>query len=90
MPVPLVYRLVCLFPGQGGDEFAAKVGDVGDDAAPDQVGSGRETLVDVPAGLSLVVSSSSTSPAGVLTGVARGGWATTSSMRNFVYAAHAL
>ena len=28
---------------QGGDEFAAEVGDVRDNAAPDQVGGGRET-----------------------------------------------
>ena len=32
-----------LLLGQGGDELAAEGGDVGDDAAPDQVGSGRET-----------------------------------------------
>ena len=36
-----------LLLSQGGDEFAAEVGDVGDDAAPDQVGDGRETLKDV-------------------------------------------
>jgi hypothetical protein len=32
-----------LLPGQGGDELAAEVGDVGDHAAPDQVRSGQET-----------------------------------------------
>jgi hypothetical protein len=35
----LVYRLVCLLLGQGGDELAAEVGDVGDDAAPDKLGA---------------------------------------------------
>jgi hypothetical protein len=36
--------------GQGGHEFAAEVGDVGDHAAPDQVGGGRETVVNVSDG----------------------------------------
>jgi hypothetical protein len=45
-----------LFLGQGGDEFAAEVGDIGDDAAPDQVGGGQETLVDVSDGLLFLLS----------------------------------
>ena len=36
-------RPLSLLLGQGGDEFAAEVGDVGDHAAPDRVESGRET-----------------------------------------------
>ena len=32
-----------LLLGQGDDEFAAEVGDVGDHVAPDRVESGRET-----------------------------------------------
>ncbi len=36
-----------LLLGQGGDEFAAEVGDVGDQAAPDHVEQGRETAGDV-------------------------------------------
>jgi hypothetical protein len=40
-----------LLLGQGSDEFAAELGDVGDHAAPDRVGSGRETLEQVFAGL---------------------------------------
>ena len=36
--------------GQGGDEFAAEVGDVGDHAAPDRVGSSRRTLEGVSGG----------------------------------------
>jgi hypothetical protein len=41
--VLLVYPPALPF-GDGGDEFAAEVGDVGDDAAPDEVEGGRETL----------------------------------------------
>lgn len=37
--------------GERGDELAAEGGDVGYDAAPDLVGSGRETLEYVPDGL---------------------------------------
>jgi hypothetical protein len=40
-----------LLLAQGGDELAAEVGDVGDHAAPDPVGSGREPLEQVFAGL---------------------------------------
>ena len=41
---PLVYRPLPLPFGQGGDEFAAEVGDVWDHPASDQVGSDRETV----------------------------------------------
>ena len=41
-----------LLPGQGGDEFAAEVGDVWDHLAPDQVGVDRETLKYIPKGFS--------------------------------------
>ena len=36
-----------LLLGQSGDELTAEGGDVGDDAAPDQVRVDRETVVDV-------------------------------------------
>jgi hypothetical protein len=42
--VPPGVRPSTLPLGQGGDEFAAEVGDVWDHPVPDQVGSGRETL----------------------------------------------
>jgi hypothetical protein len=40
-------RFSSLLIGEGGDEFAAEVGDVRDHAAPDQVKRGRETLAYV-------------------------------------------
>jgi hypothetical protein len=45
--VSIGVRPASLLLGQGGDELAAEVGDVWDHAAPDQVGGGRKTLVDV-------------------------------------------
>src|SRR5215210_8085082 len=43
--VPTGVRLPFLLLGQGGDEFAAEVGDVGDHAAPDQVALAERRLV---------------------------------------------
>ena len=48
----------------------AEVGDVGDNAAPDQVTRGRETLEDVSEGHPRVTSNSSASRSGVRGGVA--------------------
>ena len=41
---PLVYRPLPPILGQGGAEFAAEIGEIGEIAVPDQVRSGRETL----------------------------------------------
>jgi len=56
--------------GQRGDELAAEVGDVGDDAAPDEVRSGRMRPAQVIAGLRIVRSLLTGVDAGM---VARGG-----------------
>jgi hypothetical protein len=59
-PNPLPHHLIgvragvptlSLLLGDGGDEFAAEDGDVGDHAAPDQVRDNREKLEQVLAGL---------------------------------------
>jgi hypothetical protein len=47
---PLVCRPLLLILGQDSDEFAAEVGDVGDDAAPDQVKIGCGYLVSLSSG----------------------------------------
>src|SRR5215212_203950 len=57
--------------GQGGDEFAAEVGNVGDHAAPDQVRSDREKLEQVFAGLLGWDINRSPLSIGVLMGVVR-------------------
>jgi hypothetical protein len=60
-----------LLLGQGGDEFAAEVGDVGDHAAPDQVGNDRDPSEHVFDGRLEWDMSGFLPLAGVLTGVAR-------------------
>ena len=69
----LVYRPLSLLLGDGGDEFAAEVGDVGDHAAPDQVRGDREASEYVSEGLLGHGPKYLLFPAGVLTGVARAG-----------------
>jgi hypothetical protein len=64
-------RPLSLLLGQGGDEFAAEVGDVGDHAAPDQVRGNREKLEQVFAGLLGWDINRSPSSTGVLMGVVR-------------------
>jgi hypothetical protein len=64
-------RPLSLLLGQGSNEFAAEVGDVGDHAAPDRVGSGQETQECVSDGHLGGSRKTSHFPAGVLAGVAR-------------------
>jgi hypothetical protein len=60
-----------LLLGQGGYELAAEGGDVGANAAPDQIGSSRRTLEQVFAGLLGWDINRSPSSTGVLMGVVR-------------------
>ena len=64
-------RPLSLLLGQGGDEFAAEVGDVGDHATPDQVRGNRKKLEQVFAGLLGWDINRSPSLTGVLMGVVR-------------------
>jgi hypothetical protein len=74
LSLPLVYLLVCPSPlllGQGGDELAAEGGDVGDDAAPDQVKGDAQTSRTCIRGSSRGMQIGSPFLTGVLTGVVR-------------------
>jgi hypothetical protein len=76
--MPLPYRFAgvstgvrpsSLLLGQGGYELAAEVGDVGNDAAPDRVGSGLATSAYILRRVSQEAEDIRPAPAGVLTGV---------------------
>jgi hypothetical protein len=69
--VPTGMRPSTLLLGQGGDEFAAEVGDVWDHPTPDQVRSNREKLEQVFAGLLGCDINRSPSSTGVPMGVVR-------------------
>jgi hypothetical protein len=56
--------------GQRSDEFAAEVGDVGDHAAPDRVGSSRRTLEGVSGGPLVQRRKRRSALAGLVAGVA--------------------
>jgi hypothetical protein len=60
-----------LLIGEGGDELAAEVGDVGDHAAPDQVGSSREVSGYFSDDLLLWLRIDCSVLAGMFTGVSR-------------------
>jgi hypothetical protein len=63
-------RSSSLLIGEGGDKLVAEVGDVGDHAAPDQVGCGGEMSETPPWGLSVERYDGPPTLAGVRSGVA--------------------